>query len=190
MPSGHPEQVAFSWRLLVWRTSWKSSFFFPSLLNQIKFSSSPLFNFWRNLVALSQPLYCLKLREDEERFPPHCPYSQGNPSIVVFKSLPILKIPRGSRNSQSCDHRSFVKVDSPYMHFFSPQKHTRNARNIIRRQTRPMSRNNLRRITSEDLSFLASLVIKTYGNKPQNKTKNLWKWWNKTRYKKQSDQFM
>lgn len=131
--------------------------------------------------SFSQPLYYLKLREDEESFPTHCPYSQGKPSKVVFKSLRNLKIPGGSRNSQSCD-AEFANVESPCMHFLPPQKYPRNTCSIIRRQTRTMSRNNLRGITSEICPSWHPLLIKTYDNKPQDKKKTL-KWWNRTTLK-------
>jgi len=59
--------------------------------------------------------------------PPHRPYSQDNPSHVIFRSLPVLKIPRGSRNSQSCDG-DFGHVDTVkrlYTHFNPALKHPR-----------------------------------------------------------------
>ena len=85
--------------------------------------------------------------------PPFRPYSQVNPSQVIFRSLPVSEIPGESRNSQACD-ADFSHVDSPrgFTHIFILQEHTNATRVVIfsAEELGTMSKNNLRGISLGD----------------------------------------
>jgi len=83
--------------------------------------------------------------------PPYRPYSQGNPSQVIFRYLLASEILEGSRNSQSCE-ANFTHLDSPsgFSCIFILHENTYATRvvNLPAGGPDTISRNNFRGITS------------------------------------------